>query len=339
MKIITTTGFYGTGSSAITDLMSEYENVMCKGDLEIRIAHDPYGISDLEYNLIENANRHNSSNALKKFKKMIDRLHGTFLSKTYENYFNGKLRTYSDEYIRKLVQFEYYGKWHYDIIERGNLFFILSRSYNKAFVLLKKLFHVSNEVSHSLLPKDEMAYATIADEAAFLEATRDYFDRLIAEINPLEKEFVMLDQLVPPSNIARYERYFSNLFTIVVDRDPRDIYLLEKCCWKGHIIPYYEIDKFCQWYIWTREQYERSEKGHSLRIQFEDLIYKYEETVKNIEDFLGISSSLHLKERSKLIPEMSMKNTCLWERYKGYENDMRIIEKRLGNYCYDYQTV
>ena len=42
MKIITTTGFYGTGSSAITDLLSEYNNICCKGDYEIRIAMEDF---------------------------------------------------------------------------------------------------------------------------------------------------------------------------------------------------------------------------------------------------------------------------------------------------------
>lgn len=336
MKIVTTTGFYGTGSSAVTDLLSEYDNVKCKGDLEIRIAHDPYGISDLEYNLIENPNRHNSSNALKKFKAMIKRLHGTFFSKIYEDYFNGKFELYSQEYIQKLIRCEYYGKWHYDIIERGNVFYFLSRSYNKIFTLLKKLCHIQNEVGHSLLPKNEMAYITITEEADFLKATKDYFDKLLKEINPENKKFVMVDQLVPPSNIIRYERYFSDLSTIVVDRDPRDIFLLEKCCWKGHIIPYYDVNKFCQWYRWTREQYENTDKGNSIKIQFEDLIYKYEDTVDKIETFLGLDPDFHNRKFSKLIPEHSKKNTKLWEKYNAYTNEIQFIEKHLKKYCYNY---
>ena len=65
MNIVTTTGFYGTGSSAITDLLMEYDCIKVKSDYEIRIAHDPFGIRNLEINLIENPNRHNSSFAFK----------------------------------------------------------------------------------------------------------------------------------------------------------------------------------------------------------------------------------------------------------------------------------
>lgn len=34
--------------------------------------------------------------------------------------------------------------------------------------------------------------------------------------------------LIPTSNISRYVRYVQDLRVIVVDRDPRDIYLMEK---------------------------------------------------------------------------------------------------------------
>lgn len=54
MKVLTVTGFYSTGSSAVTDLIKECEGVFCKSDYEVRFLHDPDGVSDLEYHLIEN---------------------------------------------------------------------------------------------------------------------------------------------------------------------------------------------------------------------------------------------------------------------------------------------
>lgn len=58
----------------------------------------------------------------------------------------------------------------------------------------------------------------------FLRATRDLVDELARELNVDNKSFVMFDQLVPPSNVKRYNRYVNNLKVIIVDRDPRDIY-------------------------------------------------------------------------------------------------------------------
>lgn len=337
MKIVTTTGFYGTGSSAITDLLSEYDNVMCKGDFEIRIAHDPYGISDLEYNIIQNANRNNSSNAMKKFIAMVERLHSPVFSRHYEKYFNNKFKIIADEYIKSICEFSYYGRWHYDLIERGKIVFFLSRAYNKVFSVVKRVLKIRNEVDHCILSEKEPAYGTIMDEAKFLTQTRIFFDKLFAEINTENKEYIMLDQLVPPSNIARYERYFSNLLTIVVDRDPRDIYILEKHYWKGHTVPHYDVEVFCKWYEWTRRQYETSSKGNSIRIQFEDLIYNYENTVEKIERCIGLTAEQHVRKLEKLVPQISVKNTRLWELHPENEEEIKIIEEKLKKYCYKYE--
>ncbi|WP_349763455.1 hypothetical protein [Fusobacterium sp. SYSU M8D902] len=336
MKIITTTGFYGTGSSAITDLLSEYENIETKGDFEVRIAHDPYGISDLEYNLIENPNRHNSSNALKKFMEMSERYYNPIFLKPYEKYFNNKFKIFVKEYIKSLYEFKYLGRWHYDIIERGNFFIFASRGYNKIITILKKIIGISNDVNYNLLPKNELAYATIKNQDIFLERTKKFFDKLFNEINVENKEYIMLDQLIPPSNIARYERYFSNIKSIVVDRDPRDMYLLEKKIFKGNIVPHYNINLFCEWYKWTREQYENTDKGNSIRIQFEDLIYNYEKTVEIIENYIGLDKKMHTKALTKFDPKISKKNTKLWEKYKEYKEEIKIIEKNLAKYCYKY---
>ena len=147
----------------------------------------------------------------------------------------------------------------------------------------------------------------------------------------------MVDQLVPPTNIERYERYFSNLYSIVVERDPRDIFLLEKHEWKGHTVPYYDVDKFCKWYEWTRKQYEIMPKGRAILIQFENLLYKYDETVKKIEDFIGLDSKNHTRKGTKLIIKKSAQNTKLWEKYPEDKAAMDIIQKRLEKYCYQYK--
>ena len=55
MKIITCAGYYRTGSSAITDIFSEFNNVKSLGNAEIGLLQDPYGISNLETNIIETA--------------------------------------------------------------------------------------------------------------------------------------------------------------------------------------------------------------------------------------------------------------------------------------------
>ena len=46
MKVITCASYYGCGSSAVTDLISEFSGVESLGDYEFRFLHDIDGISD-----------------------------------------------------------------------------------------------------------------------------------------------------------------------------------------------------------------------------------------------------------------------------------------------------
>ena len=84
--LITPTGYFNTGSSAITHMLTEIEGVEnSSGVYEMRILFDPDCISDLEYNLIENPHRQNTSFALQRFQTSS----AVFLFKTplYPKYF------------------------------------------------------------------------------------------------------------------------------------------------------------------------------------------------------------------------------------------------------------
>ena len=50
MKVISCASYHGTGSSAITDFLGEFDNVCSMTNYEFRFVQDPDGISDLEYN-------------------------------------------------------------------------------------------------------------------------------------------------------------------------------------------------------------------------------------------------------------------------------------------------
>ena len=92
--IITTTGFYNTGSSAITHMLSEFDGIDNKsGVYEMRFIYDPDCISDLEYNLIENPHRHNTSYSLVRFKKYIDFNSNNLTTKNYVKAILEKSRT------------------------------------------------------------------------------------------------------------------------------------------------------------------------------------------------------------------------------------------------------
>lgn len=340
MKVITTTGFYGTGSSAITDLFSEMDNVCVKGDYEFRIFCDPDGLSDLEYNLVDNPNRHNTSNAIKRFKKQAEFMNGGKYIKRYNKFFEEEeafLRlTY--QYIDDISLFKYVGHWYFDVYERGKMFWLMSRCCSAVRRAVNKIIPAGKKRDFWIPLKNEICYAGTYDEKKFLTSTCNYTDALLDKFNTEKKEYTMLDQLVPPTNLVRYSRYFSDIVIFVVERDPRDLYLLEKLYWKGKVAPAYNVKVFCDWYEWTRKQFELFElPTNALKVQFEDLIYDYNNTVKRIMDFVGIEEKHHIFPKSKLNPEISMKNTRIWKKFPEFEEDVRYIENRLSKYCYIYK--
>ncbi|MBR3841131.1 MAG: hypothetical protein IKM20_08355 [Erysipelotrichales bacterium] len=335
MKVITTTGFYGTGSSAITDLFKEIDIVYANDDYEFRIFCDPDGLSDLEYNLIQNPNRHNTSNSIKRFLKQAEFLNGNKIVKRYNKYFGDSFIKETYKYIDNICDFKYHGIWYFDIYERGHLFWFFSRIYSKINMIIMKFVDKNYERQKSLLPDDEPAYAGTFSEDKFLAATKNYTSALLWMFNKNESEYAMLDQLVPPTNLKRYSRYFEDIKIFVVDRDPRDIYLLEKEYWHGKTAPVYDVEVFVKWYRWTRKQYELFENPDNvMKIQFEDMIYFYDKTVNSILNFMNISPSHHIHKMKYFNPSISIKNTKLWEKHPEYKNDIDYIEKELSQYCY-----
>jgi len=339
MKIITCTGYYGTGSSAVTDLLGEFENIHFMGDYEFRFIQDPDGIADLEYNIVENYHRHNSGHSLKRYKKKVNFLAGNRLIKKYEAYFQGQFKKLSHEYIQSLAAIKFKGYWHQDVIDKGTLIWFterfLDKVLNRIFVPIIRGRNNIEPISIHLL-KNEYTYVPYSDPTHFYDCTKKYIKELFSAANVEDKLYIVVDQLVPPSNTKKYCRYFDDIKILAIDRDPRDIYMLERFVYKGGVVPLENIDDFCVWYLLTRKHRETDidDPNKVLRLQFEDMVYNYEESVKVIADFLGMPYSYHINPKTKFIPSQSIKNTQIWLRHPELAEEMKEIERKLGKYCY-----
>ena len=151
--------------------------------------------------------------------------------------------------------------------------------------------------------------------------------------------YVMVDQIVPPTNTKRYLRYFNDIKVIVTERDPRDIFLLERNEWKWGVIPVKDVKEYVEWFRITRRYSNPADEDKSrvLRIQFEDLIYNYEETSARVIGFVGIDPSHHTAPKSCFDPAKSIKNTNVAKRYPGCEEELKYIESELREYLYEFE--
>lgn len=345
MRFLTTASYYGTGSSAVTDLLSEYSDVASLPScFECRIAHDMFGLSDLEYYLVDNYHRHNSSVAVKMFERLL-KLYGLdecLKMENYPYYLGPDFKRYCEEYINRLAPLSYEGGSHLDIYMKSDAFIIWLKIKEKIFHSLYRLkvsqdnddaWRYKKESPYERACKNEKSYITYPRDF-FLSVTRDFTRNIFSYANKENRDFLLVDQLVPATNTMRYCRYFDSIKVVAIDRDPRDLYYLEKYYWKGSIVPS-EPEMFVNWYKTTRahKKYELGEENYVLRIQFEDLVFKYDLVVSEIEKFTGLKEENHVEYKKHFNPQKSKDNIGKWKNDKKEYSNIRKIEQLLPELC------
>lgn len=333
MRFISCASYYGSGSSAITDFVSEFEGVCSFTNEEFRFIQDPDGISDLEFSLVENFNRHNSGHSLKRYKKLVDFNSGNIFGGKYEKFFHGKWKEISYEYINSLTDFSYNGSWQYDLYDKGKFFYFRKRIPNK----IMRLTVWRNKPERTLnMMKNEITYCSHPSEEKFLKETKKYIEKLFSSACG-NKDVVMVDQIVPPTNLKRYLRYFNDIKVAVVDRDPRDIFVLEKYVWKDGVIPM-DVKTYCKWFRYTREhRKEDNLNTNNIQfIQFEDMIYKYEETSSKIMEWLELKPEDWKNKKTGFTPEKSINNTQTWRKIDCNLEEIAYIERELADFLYAF---
>ena len=328
MKKIACVGYHFTGSGVIDDLLRECDNVSYgQYESECRILQDPDGVSDLEFHLVECPNRLKTGIAIDRFlryvkdeKRMNQKVVG-----------NDWMRI-CEEYINSITKFEFIGYHNRQLVAR--------KPYIRYVILLNKVLNKlkPKRFRHpwwfNYFPKATEYHAYIT-ESEFLEKTRIFIDNLCERFPQNEKtEYVVVDQMVAPNYPERYLRYVNNLKIIVVDRDPRDLYIYT-CNLGDHILPK-EPHQFCVQYRDMRRSVGKIDPTKVMYVSFEDMIYKYDEMVNKVLDFIGISPDHHLFPRTHFDPSKSIKGTKLWEKYPQYEDAVKIIEQELPDFIYQY---
>lgn len=334
MKVLTCASYYGSGSSAVIDYAREFDGLTPFLDDEFRILHDPDGIDDLYYHLVENHNRHNSGHAIKRFVRLGEHLSGNWLVPRYRAMFGDAWEESVRGYVASLVDFTYHGWWNFDLYDRGGFFYLRKRLPN--WILRRTLWRNQPERTLNTM-RDEITYCAAPSHEEFVRATREFLARLFQAVGCDASSTVLLDQAVPSSHIERYLSYFDDLRVVVVDRDPRDVYTLERMVWRDGVIPADDAEVFARWFRYTRHD-AGSGAGSSpaTRLMFEDLVYRYEETTALVNATYGLRPADHRWQYRYFDPSRSMRNTRTWLAYPDISEEIRVIERLLPEYLYKY---
>lgn len=332
MKKITCISYHATGSGAVDDFLREFDDIkFAPRDVECRFLQDPDGIADLEYNLIDNWHRLNSGFAIKRYEKFVK-----YYNHTYSLIFGDKWKKYSEEYIKKLIEFDYDGYWHCDV--RLLNFYKTFIYYCRRAISKITPRKYRKTTDYNYFP-NEKSYHTKLTREEFYKITSEYCERLCTALGKNTSEYVILDQFVSTTNVKRYINYVNDLKVIIVDRDPRDLYV-QLMRDRGHVLPT-EVKKFIEVYRDARTTVNEEIKNKEvLKIQFEDLIYKYDETTKKICDFLRLDDEKHKNKKKYFDPTISIKNTQIFNKDNAikekYKKEIMIIEKELKEYLYQF---
>lgn len=328
-KIIIPMSYMGSGSSAVTDLLREYEGINTKNsDFEYVFLYAPDGLFDLEYKLLYNNNAIRSDEAIKSFRKLMKELYiyGGWGIANYKEKISQNFIKIVDSYLNSIITSKYHGIWYYhqkptkvDWIIR-----VIKRVIFKKTAKLKQV-----QLEMSLVSSDD-----------FYEKSRKFIVDVIKQISDTE-ENIVLDQLLLPHNLNLIDNYkIEGLLPIIVSRDPRDVFVLNKYFWKprNQEVPYpTDVKEFCNYYKMMREN-EKKTNTSVLRLKFEDLVLNYEKTKQDIENFIGIESIHHKAKFKYFNPNISVNNLQVYNRDIDYLPEVGIIESELFEYLYNFKN-
>jgi len=330
LKNIIVTGYMATGGTAVVDLLREFESIVYPG-VEFRLIKERYGIQDLEIALTENWSFLSADLAIKDF-LWLSKVHAknhTRLSKigySYNKYICSEFLKITDLFINNITEYNYQFYWAYYDFDKFK--FILNKIVKS---LLRRLFRIK------AVNKYRLAYFSKLDKIAFEKYVREN-TRLIYECirSKYQKDIVIFHNSFDPNQIYRMADYFDLSKGIVVDRDPRDVYAeikyLRRNNFKDGLGDNSELNNFVRLYLSMREYKCGFNQANVLFIQFEELVYNYEEIYSEIISFLDLS---YLKAHRKKYfdPEKSKKNIGIFKNLLTAD-EVSFIEKNLEKYLY-----
>jgi len=310
-KTISIIGSGYSGSSAI------YEYLVLTGlfhdpfpNKEFSLCYDPGGLMDINYVIEKKSLIDNHNFIYNRFKQNIrfyvDKLS---ISKTEKN---SKLEEILERYLNNLVATSYNGQTSFMNYNQSKLknflnkfFFKFNKSKNDKIFIFKSLQNF-NKINKKL-----------------------FFQLFLDSKNNIDD--IILDQGGLYSNPLSSTKYYQNPYCIIVDRDPRDIYVEFKFK-SAFSYPKNDVNNFCEFYINQKKSINLKEHSSDkiLKINFENFILENKKSVLELADFLDKDPNLLLNNINFDL-DKSKKNIY---KYKSLisDNDNKVIKRKLKNY-------
>ena len=334
---IDVSGYGFTGKTIISDYLKYSKKVKSfHNTFEFELFRVENGIFDLYLNSQLSWSLVRSSQKIKKFKELIYRI-GKQTNKLrlksyfnsghcYQNIFNQKFIEISYEFINDITEFSQEGFWPYENLS------------NSPFELFL------NKIKNFLFKKPVYSNIYYSNRNKFNISINLYLQKLFDEICRKDEEYILLNNSFEPFDTHLFLDLINNSKSIIVDRDPRDIYSSMLNSSKANFSNFEndktisllkstsifeDINLFIKRYALLRENTNYFSHKNLMRINFEDFILKSQITSNKINDFLGLKIDT---TRAKDLAFKSRRNIGIWKMYKHLP-EIKLIEKKLGKYC------
>jgi hypothetical protein len=331
IEFIDVSGYLMSGKSAVSNLLQEVRGVGSPDKEEdFELIRIQGGIADLEEALVRRWSIVRSDAAIRRFMRVIKFLGASPVG--FERIwrsgagYNNLYPNFSSEstlLIEKLVKSSFTIEWPFPIMDGSvssvDLFFEK---------IQRKLLK-----SHVLWPHVDFYWS---DGESFYEAIRSFLDNIFYSRYGSDVKKIVINNALEPYCPQDYFNYFHKIKSIVVERDPRDIYIAainySKSASKDRdvfagITSANNLNHFIERMKIQRKKISQEPHPDVLRISFEDLVLNYEATKCLIFNFIGLYDSDHVKRYQFFNPIKSSKSCNMWLRYEDQEAMKKIAEE------------
>lgn len=337
---VAVTGYYATGSSAVIDLLREYSEVRVVPEIGRLYEHVVFytsgGLFDL-CTLLTTANTPQGSDMIiNHFIQAMKRLNDNDMVwfGSYRNLYGNKFKAIVDDFVKSIATSKISQTAEHVKYSRFSLIKAIIQ-FGAHIIQGRHIVKYGRHYVYDGWP----VYFSMVDKKTLFEAARKFTSSYFSMICPNADGICIYDHLIWPQQVDVHSRCFDNNFkVIIVDRDPRDLYLLNKYYYPHleHVKPKLPTTPDLFINEWKKTIVSHFDNPNALAVHFEDLIYHYEETVAKIEKFLGLNSVDHKYLKQKFQPEKSIENTQVFLVKDEWKDEIAPISNGLKDMLYKF---
>jgi hypothetical protein len=354
MKLIDVSGYGHSGKTAVTDILREVRGIHAHHPtFEFNLLRLADGVFDLKKSVYDDWSPIRSDFAIKRFTALCD-----VLNPIYSTELNPNFQDICTTYINSFIVDELYVDWYDNLYNRprgrlkAGIKFILKKAHSE--LLVKQLLRLIKKNQRSGTGSKNIVY--LIDGENFIAKTRQFLEELLC-LEYKQNSTVVTNNAFEPFNPTLGLNLFTNAYCVIVDRDPRDIYLSSRIS-EGLFIPDYEkenetyslqyginlkrnflgshdIDTFIRRQkIYRKNAVLQNRNNRIIRVKYEHFVLNYENTLMKLLRKLHIDATDHINKFKYFNPEKSRANVRLWEKYP-HISELKLIERELKEYLYE----